>query len=299
MRTLQTDVFNRLKKEVSPMQNDIIRYGFIPLEAREKNVLFYIIHKIDRFKLTDNEKISVDDYENLELEPITINLAQMVNDLNLGKNYHIVRDSLEKLSETSIKLKYPNIKRETFIPLIAKADYIPEEGIIKIKFNQEAKPFLLPNPNNGNFTEIGTLATTMFKTTYASDIYMYLKMKRQFGENKISITMDEIYNKLRLSDYYKRDFNRFRTKILDKILEDFNPEYCDILIDKVEFERIGRKVGKIVFFTKYNKKFSKAKKSCQTSTKTDEKQDSNNEKIIPQTKQNVKSKKVVDISNFM
>lgn len=259
-KLINQETFDRLKKEVSPMQNDIIRYGFIPLEAREKNILYYIIHKINRLKLTNKKQITQEEYDSLSLQPAIIELSQMVKDLGLGKHYEVVRNSLEKLSGTSIRLKYPNSKRETFIPIISKADYKPEDGVIEVKFNQEAKPFLLPNPNTGNFTEIGTLPTSMFKFKYSSDLYSMLKMQKQLFKKEIKISMEDIFLKFRLADYYKKDFNRFKTKILDKILEDLNSEYCDILVSNIKYEKTGKRISDLVFEVAYNKTFFNKKK---------------------------------------
>ena len=85
--------------------------------------------------------------------------------------------------------------------------------------------------------------------------YSHLKMiHQQKKKNEIIVDIEHLVIILGLGSYYLDDFNRFRTKILEKVIDDFNNGYCDLGIDKYETIREGRKIKKIKFYIKKIKK---------------------------------------------
>jgi len=250
---------------VSVLHNDVINWGFIDFNTNEFKIFFYILSKLDRFKLTNKDKITEEEYSKLMLKPVVLNLKDIVNDLGFGNHYSRIKDAIDKMSKTRIIIKKPD-SREMFIPLLQKGTYNPidNKGIIEIKFNQELREYLLPL---GYFTESNLIPLLSFKSKYFPMFYNFLKMKSQLKNNEPILDMDNIKIVLGLDDSYVNDFHEFKRRILNKILEDFKSDYCDIIIEKYEPIRVGKKIEKIKFYIKKNSKVYKLEQSKQVNKK--------------------------------
>jgi plasmid replication initiation protein len=180
---------------------------------------------------------------------VKLSIKEIVDNLELQKNYEYIKNALEKMSNTTLKIRKPN-EKAIYIPLVQKAIYDPENGEIEVIFNQEMKPYLLPLKY---FTEPNLVSILSFKSKYTPMFYNYVKMLKQTTKkNEIILNFDSLIVILGLDSYYLTNFSKFRVKILEKVIKDFNNEYCDLKIDKYETIRIGRKIKRIKLFIKKN-----------------------------------------------
>lgn len=208
-------------------------------------------------KTTKRQKITPKEYYQLKLEPVKLTIKEIIDNLELGKNYEYIKTTLDKISKTRLIIKKPD-QKEIYIPLLQKATYNPNDsGLIEVIFNQELKPYLLPLKD---FTEPDLVPLLSFSFKHSFMFYTYLKMQKQLTKkNEVTLNLDFIYIILGLDKYYKENFNRFKTKILDKVIIDVNNEYSNIHIEKYETIRIGRKIRRIKFYLKSKIKPKKRK----------------------------------------
>lgn len=208
-------------------------------------------------KYTKKQKITEEEYSELKLEPVVINIKEIMSTLGLGDNYQYFKNSLDKIVESLLIIRKPN-EKVIKLPLLQKLTYDPvESGTIEIIFNQELKTYLLPIKY---FTEPKLVPILSFKSKYTPMLYTHIQMLKQLTKNnEIIIELDYLKIILGINDYYTDNFARFRTKILHKIIQDINNEYSDIIITKYETIRVGLKIKKIKFYIKQNKN---KKKKC-------------------------------------
>ena len=229
------DSQNISRFEVSEMRsykvvkhNDLVQKARFQLSLQEQKTILFMISKLkpetidfehQNFSIIEFCKVCGIDYDN-------------------GKNYKNVKDTIKSLADKSIWLKLDK-DSETLIRWINKATINKKSGFIKIKLDDDMKPFLLQLQQN--FTSYELLYTLAMRSQYSVRLYELFKSHEWRGRCKFDI--DEL-KKVLFAENYKR-FPDFKRYVLDIAIREIN-DFTDIAID-YDIIKVGRRYGGIEF----------------------------------------------------
>lgn len=120
---------------------------------------------------------------------------------------------LEVLGPNGERVKKPAILGR---PLMGRADYLPNEGLVEAVFNEHLRPYLLEL--KGNFTKAQLEQLLKIKSPSSHRIYWLLREYAAFGKRTVSLS--ELRNLLGLTTEYEGRFDHFRTRVLDRAQEE-------------------------------------------------------------------------------
>jgi plasmid replication initiation protein len=121
--------------------------------------------------------------------------------------------------------------------------YIANEGLLKIKLNDDMKPFLLQL--GANFTKLYFNNISKITSSYAIRIYGLLKRKNTF--KKAYFDLKDLQEILQCPKSYKNDYKAFRQKVLAISIKEINAK-TDIEVYKVSTEKTVRKITSIIIY---------------------------------------------------
>ena len=164
-------------------------------------------------------------------------------DYDAGKNYKDVKTTLQKLSDRSMWLTFPeNPNEEVLCRWLSKVRTNKKSGIAHIKLDEDLVPYLFDLGQR--FTQYQLYNILAMKSSFSVRIYELMKSYAFQGLHIFGI--DEL-KRLLMVDGLKTyaNFNNFRTKVLDKAQEEING-LTDI---HIYYEPItkGRKVIRVKF----------------------------------------------------
>lgn len=120
---------------------------------------------------------------------------------------------LEVLGPGGERVKKPAILGR---PLMGRADYLPNEGVVEAVFNEHLRPYLLEL--KGNFTKAQLEQLLKIKSPASHRIYWLLREYVAFGKRTVGLA--ELRNLLGLTTEYEGRFDHFRTRVLDRAQEE-------------------------------------------------------------------------------
>ncbi|MCL2400510.1 MAG: replication initiation protein [Defluviitaleaceae bacterium] len=209
-------------------RNDFIQKSRHQLSLQEQKVVLFLISRI---KPTDV------DFENQEFS-ITEFCKICGIDYDNGKNYSNLKNTLGSLKNRWVWVEFED-GRKTTLAWINKVTINPGSGSIKLKMDNDLKPFLLEIQEN--FTQYELLYTLAMRSRYSVRLYELLKSY----EYKCHIVADIEQLKVQLdAEKYKRN-NDFKIKVLDIAMREIN-EFTDISVS-YEFIKASRKFSKVSF----------------------------------------------------
>lgn len=126
------------------------------------------------------------------------------------------------------------------------------KGIIKIKFHDNLKPYLLYCTENRAYTKYLYKNVFKFKCKYTLRVYELLKQYQKFGTRKFDLNKFKLYIGIDKNKYHK--FANFKLKVLTPIINEING-YTDLNIDCQEL-RHSRKITDIKFSINSNFNYS-------------------------------------------
>lgn len=140
--------------------------------------------------------------------------------------------------KTDEKDKRGNYKIKQF-GLISRAEYTPYEGIVELKFSNDAIPFYLGLKQFFTTYKLNRILESRSK--YSIPLYELIKSK-QFKKKEYNITLyiSELQELLNLSSAYKT-FGNINLKVLKPAIKDIN-ELTDINVSITEPIKEGRKI---------------------------------------------------------
>lgn len=213
--------------------NDLIQNSKYTLTEQEQQIILYLISKIKP--------------EDKELKEYKFNIQDFclicgIDETN-GKNYDNLKKTVLNLINKSFWI---NINGE-YISMnwIDKAKINPKSGIIKIRFDNDMKPYLLELKSH--FTAYSLYYTLAMKSKYSIRLYELLKSYEYLKECTFEV---EEMKKLLDAEKYKT-YADFRVNVLDIAIREIN-EFGDIHVDWLA-EKNGRKYEKINFIIRFKK----------------------------------------------
>lgn len=155
-----------------------------------------------------------------------------------GENYPYLKEVIAKLKGRVMWLVAED--SETTVSWIDKATIYKKSGKIKIRLDEDLKPYLLMLSKN--YTAFPLHNIIKMKTKYGIMLYELLKSVAFMGEN-IEFSVDEIKEHLDCASY--DNFANFRTRVLFPALKDINT-YTELKVD-VSYRKTGRINTHILF----------------------------------------------------
>lgn len=215
------------------------------LNAREQKLLAALIAQINpTFDYEGDLRVSLSSAEITRLTKV--------------KSNHI-HSFLDKASESIMNAKFiyrdekspENFKKMTLTPY---SEY--ENKIFTVQFSSLAKTELIHLSRYASY-ELKQIED--FSSKYAIRLFELLTdahNEKRGGKQRAIFTVTDLYFRLgmidqngeELSKGYVKQFSKFKSRILLPALEEINEKSnIEVFIDEIKYQRIGRKIGEIVF----------------------------------------------------
>lgn len=197
------------------------------LSLLEQKVLLYVISRIK----PDDE----------ELKEQIFDIAEFCRVCGIqagGNNYPYLKEVIGKLKSRVMWLVGEDC--ETTVSWIDKATIYKKSGKIKIRLDEDLKPYLLMLSRN--YTMFPLHNVIKMKTKYGIMLYELLKSMAFMGEC-IEFSLDELKEHLDCINY--ENFTNFKTKVLLPALNDINT-FSELKVE-VEYRKTGRSYTHILF----------------------------------------------------
>jgi len=196
--------------------------------------------------------ISPEDKELKHYEMKVTDFAQMMN-LKGNSIYERLNNSLDKL--LSRVLHIPTDQGYLKIGWVSSAEYIKQQGIIFLSFDEKLKPYLLELKEQ--FTKSDLFVVTQFQSTYSVRIYMLLKQYQKIGKREFGL--DDFRAMLGIEENKYKKFYDFRKRIINQAKKEFeikNKEsgnYNSDISFNLEVIRTARTITRLRFIIKKQK----------------------------------------------
>ena len=212
--------------------NDLIQKSRFSLSVQQQKIVLYLISQITQF---DNE---------FKLYEFSIpEFCKVCGiDYKSGKNYQDLKNAIKEIADKSVWIKIEE-DEETLLRWIEKPYINKKSGTIKIRLDEDMKPFLLQLKEN--FTQYELLWTLHFKSKYSIRLYELIKSIhfRELESYTREYKLDELRRLLDAENY--KTYQTFKTRVLIPAIDEIN-NYSD---KNIEYEPIkrGRSVYSIRF----------------------------------------------------
>ena len=224
--------FSELREYLVVKSNDLIQKSRFALTLQEQRIVLYLISKIK----PDDDALEWQEFEVIEFCKVCgIDCAN-------GKNYKNIKDTILTLAEKSAWIMVEDKQGEEeqiIVRWISKARISPKSGRIKIKLDDDMKPYLLQLRKR--FTQYRLYYTLAMRSQYSIRLYELLK-SYEWQSGKI-FGIDELKTILNAAHYTQ--YGDFRRNVISIAIDEIN-----LLSDiKVVYALIkeGRRYSKIEF----------------------------------------------------
>lgn len=211
--------------------NELIQKSRFSLSTQEQKIILYVISRI---KPTDTELV--------EQTFSILDFCKICGlDSDNGANYKYIKNTLKGLRDKSIWVTLDDGSEST-LAWISKVTMSKQSGIVKIKLQDDMKPYLLQLQEK--FTQYELIYTLAMKSQYSIRLYELLKSYQ--WKKKHTFNIDDLKKILDAENYI--NFKDFRVKVLEIALREIST-YSDIEVS-YEIIKEGKKYSKLVFDVK-------------------------------------------------
>lgn len=208
--------------------NDLIQKSRFTLSTQQQKIVLFIISQIEPF----DEDFKLYEFKITEF-------CQLCGIEPKGDIYQMLKTQIKAISDKSVWIEKED-GTETLVRWVEKPYIDKRSGTIKIKLDEDMKPYLLQLKEK--FTEYELIYTLNFKSKYSIRLYEFLKSihfkKLQSYSQTMSIARFE-----KLLDSSYSNFKDFHTRVLKPAQKEIN-QYSDIIFD-YEIIKDGRKAKEI------------------------------------------------------
>ena len=211
--------------------NELIQKSRFNLSLQQQKIVLYLISQITPYD------------EDFKLYEFSISEFCRVCgiDETSGKNYQDLKAAIKEIADKSLWITLED--EETLLRWIEKPYLNKKSGIIKIRLDEDMKPFLLQLKEN--FTQYELLWTLHFKSKYTIRLYELIKSIHfhELETYQRVFRLDELRRMLGAENY--KTYQTFKTRVLNPAVDEVN-SYSD---KNITYEPIkqGRAVEKIRF----------------------------------------------------
>ena len=212
--------------------NELIQKSRFSLSVQQQKIVLYLISQITQFD---------EDFKLYEFSiPEFCKVCGI--DYTSGKNYQDLKAAIKDIADKSLWIKIDE-DEETLLRWIEKPYINKKSGTIRIRLDEDMKPFLLRLKKN--FTQYELLWTLHFKSKYTIRLYELIKSIhfRELESYTREYKLEELKRILDADKY--TTYQTFKTRVLIPAVEEIN-SFSD---KNVEYEPIksGRAVSAIRF----------------------------------------------------
>lgn len=212
--------------------NELIQKSRFSLSVQQQKIVLYLISQITQFD---------EDFKLYEFSiPEFCKVCGI--DYTSGKNYQDLKAAIKDIADKSLWIKIDE-DEETLLRWIEKPYINKKSGTIRIRLDEDMKPFLLQLKKN--FTQYELLWTLHFKSKYTIRLYELIKSIhfRELESYTREYKLEELKRILDADKY--TTYQTFKTRVLIPAVEEIN-SFSD---KNVEYEPIksGRAVSAIRF----------------------------------------------------
>lgn len=233
MIQMEQDIFalRAMRGKTVVKANELIQKSRFNLSLQQQKIVLYLISQIspydEEFKLYE---FSISDF--CRISGI---------DETSGKNYQALKSAIKEIADKSLWITIEN--EETLLRWIEKPYVNKKSGVIKIRLDEDMKPFLLQLKEN--FTQYELLWTLHFKSKYTIRLYEIIKSIHfnELSTYQRTFDINELRRMLGAENY--TTYQTFKTRVLIPAANEIN-SYSDKNIS-YEVIKQGRAVSKIKF----------------------------------------------------
>lgn len=231
MALKQDNTYLAVRNRTVVKANELIQKSRFNLSLQQQKIVLYLISQITAFD------------EDFKLYEFSINEFCKVCGIDdtSGKNYTDLKNAIKEIADKSLWITIED--EETLLRWIEKPYINRNSGTIKIRLDEDMKPYLLQLKQN--FTQYELLWTLHFRSKYTIRLYELIKSihfhelesySREFG-------LDELRRMLGAEKY--TTYQTFKSRVLLPAVNEINA-YSD---KNVEYEPIksGKAVVRIAF----------------------------------------------------
>ena len=186
-------------------------------------------------------------------------------DYDNGKNYKLVKETLQKLSDRSMWLDDGN--GEVLVRWLAKVRMNKKSGKVIVRIDEDLAPYLFDLKER--FTQYQLYNILAMKSAFSVRIYELMKSYQY--QNGKTFAIDELKHILMVENVKSySNFKDVRKNVLEKAITEIN-ELTDI---NVSYETVlkGRKVEKVVFHVKHKSSVERAMAGARINNRLERKQ---------------------------
>jgi plasmid replication initiation protein len=213
--------------------NELIQKSHFNLTAQQQKIIIYLISKISPY---DKE------FKEYTFEIKDFCKVCGIDDTN-GGNYTDLKEQIKKIADKSSWIEF-NDDEETLVRWIEKPKIKKNSGIVKIRLDEDLKPYLLQL--RANYTQYDLIYTLSFKSKYSIRLYELIKSIHydELSDYERTYELEELKKLLGAENYTK--FSHFKDRALETAVLEIN-SYSDKFI-RYKTIRQGRSIAKIIFY---------------------------------------------------
>ena len=229
---MNDDSYLEMRNVTVRKANELIQKSRFNLSLQQQKIILYLISQItpydEEFKLYEFSipefcRVCGIDYEN-------------------GKNYIDLKHAIKEIADKSLWISIAE-DEETLLRWIEKPYINKRDGVVKIRLDNDMKPYLLQLKQN--FTQYELIFTLHFRSKYAIRLYELIKSIHFHDLSRYSRRYAPIELQRILGAEIYKEYRDFKRRVLLPSLKEIN-EYSDKNVTMEEVRR-GRKVLAVEF----------------------------------------------------
>ena len=212
--------------------NELIQKSRFNLSLLQQKIVLYLISRISPY----DEDFKVYEFDIIEFCRVC------GIDTTSGKNYADLKQAVKEIADKSLWIKIDE-DEETLLRWIEKPYINKKSGLIRIRLDEDMKPYLLQLKKN--FTRYELIWTLHFKSKYTIRLYELLKSYHydEREEYRKEFSVDDLRTMLDADTY--KDYKNFKSRVLVKAIQEIN-DYSDKIVSFEEV-KVRRRVENIIF----------------------------------------------------
>ncbi len=213
--------------------NELIQKSHFSLSTQQQKIILYLISQISPY--------------DKEFKEYVFNIKDFCEICGLddksGGNYTDLKEQIKKIADKSSWIEF-NDDEETLVRWIEKPKIKKNSGIIKLRLDEDLKPYLLQL--RANYTQYDIIYTLSFKSKYSIRLYELIKSIHydEASDYEKTYRLKEFKALLGADKYTK--FSHFKDRVLETAVNEIN-----LFSDKFIIYKTKRQGRSIEFITLY------------------------------------------------
>lgn len=206
---MKKETYLELRNKTVVKANDLIQKSRFNMTLQQQKMLLFLISQVTPY----DEEFSVCEFSIQEFCRVC------GIDTSSGKNYQDVKQCIKDIADKSIWVNV-NGDEETLLRWIEKPYINNKSGLVKIRLDEDMKPYLLQLKEN--FTKYELIYTLYFKSKYSIRLYELAKSIhfKELEEYRRAYTVDELKRLLGGETY--AEYRDFKRRVLDVAVNEIN-----------------------------------------------------------------------------